>query len=320
MCINTNEVYSIINKPFYFYNRRYKNNTTNLINQNEIKALISLLDDPDEFIYNEVKNKLMELGGESIPFLEEYWETHPMNVESQSRIEDLIQQIQFENTRAELEKWIEKDNPDLLRGALLINQFQYPDLDVKPILEGIEKLKRDIWLELNPNLTSFETIKVINKIIFEEYGFSGNKTNYHSPHSSFLSNVMETKRGNPLSISIIYLLVTQDIGLPIFGVNLPSHFVLCYLDEQMTNLHLTEMESEDVLIYINPFSKGTMFDKSEIDSFLSQLNLPQKEQFYSPCSNKDIIKRMVNNLVFSYEKMGYADKAEVMKEILGLLS
>lgn len=291
-----------------------------MINQNEIKALISLLDDPDEFIYNDVKSKLMELGEESIPFLEEHWESHPMNVESQSRIEDLIQKIQFENTKNELEKWISKDSPDLLRGALLINQFQYPDLDVKPVLETLERIKRDIWLELNPNLTSFETIKVINKILFEEYGFKGNKTNYHAPHGSFLSNVIENKKGNPLSLSIVYLLVTQDMGLPIYGVNLPSHFVLCYLDEQMTNIHLTEMESEDVLIYINPFSKGTMFDKREIDSFLFQLNLPQKEEFYSPCTNKDIIKRMVNNLIFSYEKLGYADKAEVMKEILYLLS
>lgn len=291
-----------------------------MLNNNEIKALISLLDDPDEFIYKEVKNKLMSLGEETIPFLEEFWETNSMNPESQSRIEDLIQEIQFDATYSELEKWVQKKDPDLLRGALLINQFQYPDMDPKPILDTIEKMKRDIWLELNPNLTSFETIKVINKIIFDEYGFSGNKKNYHSPHSSFLSNVVENKRGNPLSLSIIYLLVTQDLGLPIYGINLPSHFVLCYLDELSTNVHLTEMESDDILIYINPFSKGTLFDKSEIDSFLFQLNLPQNPEFYSPCSNKEIIKRMVNNLIFSYEKLGYTDKVSIMKRILYLFN
>ncbi len=289
-----------------------------MLNNNEIKALVSLLDDPDEFIYTEVKNKLRSLGEESIPFLEEFWETTSLNLESQSRIEDLIQEIQFEATYTELEKWVNKPSPDLMKGALLINQFQYPDLDPKPIIDTIEKIKRDVWLELNPNLTSFETIKVINKIIFDEYGFSGNKKNYHSPHSSFLSNVIENKKGNPLSLSIIYLLITQDLGLPIYGINLPSHFILCYLDELNTNVHLTEMESEDVLIYINPFSRGSLFDKSEIDSFLFQLNIPQKEEFYSPCTNKQIIKRMVNNLIFSYDKLGYTDKVKIMKRILYL--
>ncbi len=291
-----------------------------MINDQEIKALISLLDDPDEFIYTEVRNKIMSLGDATIPFLEEYWENHPMNHESQERIEDLIQQIQFDTTYSNLENWVNKENPDLLRGAILINQFQYPDMDPKAVVDLIDKIKRDIWLEITPNLTSFEIIKVINKVLFDTYGFSGNKKNYHSPHSSFLSNVTETKKGNPLSLAIIYLLVTQDLGLPIFGVNLPSHFVLCYLDELNTNIHLTEMESEDVLIYINPFSKGTLFDKNEIDSFLEQLKIPKKEEFYSPCSNIDIIKRMVNNLIFSYEKLGYNDKADVMRKILRLFN
>lgn len=297
---------------------RTKNKPPELINNQEIKALITLLDDPDDFIYTEVKNKLMELGGDTIPFLEEYWESNPINHQSQERIEDLIQEIQFDSTFKKIERWINQDNPDLLRGAILINQIQYPDMDPKLVLDLLESIKRDIWLELNPNLTSFERIKVINHILFEVHGFSGNKKNYHSPHSSFLSNVVENKKGNPLSLSIIYLLVTQDLGLPIFGINLPSHFVLCYLDEMNTNVHLTEMETEDVLIYINPFNKGTMFDKKELDSFLIQLNLPQKEEFYSPCTNKDIVRRMVNNLVFSYEKMGYNEKSETMKKILDL--
>jgi regulator of sirC expression with transglutaminase-like and TPR domain len=156
--------------------------------------------------------------------------------------------------------------------------------------------------------------------LFEEYGFTGNKKNYHSPHTSFLSNVIESKKGNPLSLSIVYLLVTQDLGFPIYGVNLPSHFILCYLDELNTNVHLTEMETEDVLVYINPFSRGTLIDKGEIDYFITQLKLPKKEEFYSPCTNKDIIKRMINNLIFSYKKNGYSDKAEIMQSLLGLFS
>ena len=138
-----------------------------MLENKEIIALISLLDDPDEYIYNEVKNKIMSLGEATIPFLEQYWENNPMNLVSQSRIEEIIQKIQFDATYNDLEKWVNSDNPDLLKGALLINQFQYPDLDVKPIIETIEKIKQDIWLEVNNNLTSFEIIKIVNKILFE---------------------------------------------------------------------------------------------------------------------------------------------------------
>ena len=115
----------------------------------QIIALISLLDDPDEFIYNEVKNKLMSLGDETIPFLEEYWETNAMNATSQSRIEELIQEIQFDTTFSNIEKWLESDSQNLMRGALLINQIQYPDLDPKLVLDTIEKIKIFIFLLIN---------------------------------------------------------------------------------------------------------------------------------------------------------------------------
>ena len=113
-------------------------------NDQEIRALVSLLDDPDEFIFSEVRNKLMELGGDTIPFLEEYWENNPINHESQERIEDLIQQIQFDSTFTKLERWISLETPDLFRGAILINQFQYPDMDPKVVSDSLEKIKRDI--------------------------------------------------------------------------------------------------------------------------------------------------------------------------------
>jgi len=279
----------------------------------EIFALVKLLDDPDEFVYSNVKNKLISYGKGAIPFLEEFWEENSLDASYLDRIENLIHEIQFNIVFDDLKKWIESDDHDLLKGILILNKYQYPDLDEEPVIALIEKIKQDVWLEITNELTSFEKINVVNKILFEQYGFSGNKKNYHSPKNSFLNNVLETKKGNPLMLSAIYMLVTQDLGLPIYGVNLPSHFVLCYMDLDNINYYLTDNIEEKILVYINPFSKGVMMNHKEITHFLNQIKAPHEEKYFSPCENKDIIKRIISNLIYSYKKLGYQEKMEELQ-------
>ena len=73
--------------------------------------------------------------------------------------------------------------------------------------------------------------------------------------------------------------------------------------------------SLNILFYINPFSKGLIFNQKDIDSFLKQLNLEPEAKYYLPCSNIEIIKRSLNNLIFSYEKLGYLEKVQELKEL-----
>ncbi len=290
-----------------------------MTNDSKISALIQLLDDPDDFIFNEVKTQLLTYGDAVIPLLEDYWEQNPLEAEALSRIEDIIQEIQHGGVKSALKEWSSQIDPDLLEGVLLINQFQYPDLDVQIIKDKIEQIRRDVWIELHNGLTSFEKVNVINQVIFDIHGFGGNKQNYHSPTNSYLSDVIESKKGNPISLSVIYLLVAQDLGLPIYGVNLPSHFVLCFLDENNINPSVDENKQDEVLMYINPFSRGTIFNRKEIERFLNQLNIPIKEDYFVPCTNKDIIKRVINNLIYSFQKQGNTEKVDQLislKEVL----
>lgn len=290
-----------------------------MVSESEISALIRLLDDPDDFIFNEVKTKLLSYGDEVIPFLEDYWESNPMDITSQGRIEDIIQQIQHDAIKNELANWKNSESPDLLEGILLINKFQYPDLDVKHVTDKLEQIKRDVWIELNNNLTSFEKINVINQVLFNIYEFTGNKQNYHSPSNSYLSDVLESKKGNPLTLSIIYLIITQKLNLPIFGVNLPSHFILCYIDEHSVNVEADIKDHGQILMYINPFSRGTIFNRREIERFLKQLKIPIKESYFEPCDNVSIIRRVINNLIYSYNKQGYKNKVNDLMSLLMIL-
>jgi regulator of sirC expression with transglutaminase-like and TPR domain len=283
------------------------------MNQAEVTALIDLLDDPDLDIFNNIKDRLMSYGEEVIPELESAWEASFNNL-VQNRIEDIIHNIQFTNIRTKLEAWAGKLDPNLLEGAILIAKYQYPDLDEERIINKIEVIKRDIWLELNPNLTALEKVRVMNHIIFEIHGYSGNTANFHAPQNSYLNNVLESKKGNPLSLSILYSVIAQSLGLPVYGVNLPEHFILAYKDE------FEDLELEDhpygVLFYINTFSKGTVFGKREIDTFLKQINMQPLDMFYSPCTNVDIVRRMLRNLIAAYEKLGYPEKVQDLEQLI----
>jgi regulator of sirC expression with transglutaminase-like and TPR domain len=288
------------------------------MNSAEVSALISLLDDPDEEVYKHIREKLLSIGIQVIPVLEDAWE-HSFDTLIQSRIESIIHNIQFGRIQADLTEWLKPGNQKLLEGALLIARYQYPDIDEVKVRKHIDQIRQDIWLEINSNLTALEKVKVLNHIIFEVHGFSGNTTNYHAPQNSYLNNVLETKKGNPLSLSILYSIIAEDVGIPIYGVNLPEHFILAYIDDTT----LTEdggLEDAKVLFYINPFSKGSIFNRREIDSFLKQLKLDPQPSFYEPCTNADILRRLLRNLIISYEKLGYPNKIEELKQLLSALA
>lgn len=288
------------------------------LNKNEVQALISLLDDSDTEIITHVQEKILTMGKEIIPTLEDAWST-AFDPIKQQRIESLIHKIQFDSLIDELKNWKENNSDDILTGAILIARHQYPDLEVEKILTEFNLIKRSIWLELNENLTAFEKVNVINRVLFDTYLFKGNTANFHAPTNSYINVVLETRKGNPLLLSIVYIKLAQMLDMPVYGVNLPEHFVLAYLDEHnILNEAFNEQEG-NILFYINPFSRGTVFNKMEIDSFLKKLNLEPEDIYFHPCSNIDIIKRMIRNLIFSYQKLGDLEKVNELARMMETL-
>jgi regulator of sirC expression with transglutaminase-like and TPR domain len=148
------------------------------------------------------------------------------------------------------------------------------------------------------------------------HNFSGNTANYHAPQNSFVNIVIESKKGNPLALSIVYMSIAQSLGLPIYGVNLPEHFVLAYLGNDDNDM----VDMSRVLFYINAFSKGSVFGKSDIDQFIKRLNLDPQSSYYLPCSNRDMILRMIRNLSFSYQKLGDTDKVDELAQMIALFN
>lgn len=278
----------------------------------EIIALINLLEDPDETVSNVVSEKLKERGEEIIPNLERAWETS-LNQNLQQKIEELIQDIQFTSVSQNLKQWVSGGGKDLLYGAYLVAKYQYPDLYFSEIEQQIATLRKEIWVELNDKLTALEKVRVINHILFAIHKFTRNSSNFYSPRNSYINQVLETRKGNPISLSILYSEIARKLDLPVHGVNLPLNYVLAWTDP------FFEDDPNGVLFYINPYNRGNVLSKKDIDSFLQQQKLEPRKEYYVPCSNITTIERVLRNLLFSYEKMGYTDKVQEIQKLLRIV-
>lgn len=273
-----------------------------MIKESELKALVTLLDDEDEEVVSHVEQKLIEIGTQIIPMLESEWETN-FNPLIQRRIEDLIHKLQFELVQERLIDWKENRQDDLLEGMWLVATFQYPDLDLEELRLEIHDLYIEVWREFKDEMVPFDQIRTMNGVLFDKLKFRANTRNFHSPANSMINAVLESKKGNPISLCTVYLLIAQKMNLPIFGVNLPNLFILTFKNE------ITEC-------YINCFSKGLIFTKDDIDNYLDHLNISKREVFYEPCEHLDIVLRSLRNLVVSFEKLGDYNKSDEVKVIL----
>lgn len=274
------------------------------MNKREIKALISLLDDEDHEVTQHVEGKILSLGGNVIPFLETEWE-ESFNPNLQRKIEELIHELQLSIMSERLLAWKEGGGLDLMEGMWILSTYHYPELSLDNLKSTIEQLYYDIWIQFQEEMDPIEQIKRINSIFFGAMNFAANTKSFHSPSNSMINVVLENRRGNPITLCVIYLLIARKLGLPVYGVNLPNLFVLTY-------------KSQNTQFYINVFNRGIIFSKTDIDHYIAQLNIKPKDIFYSPCTNLEIIQRVLRNLILSYEKTGEQEKIKEIENILKL--
>lgn len=272
---------------------------------NELKALVSLLDDDDVEVVQHVEDRIMSLGTYIIPYLEFEWE-NSFNPTVQKRIEELVHTLQFELLKEKLYAWRISDEQDLLEGMWLINTYQYPDLELSQLTKELEQIYYETWLEFKSDIHPVDQVKILNSVLFNKLHFGANTKNFHSPGNSMLNVVLQTKKGNPISLCVIYMLVAKKLKLPIYGVNLPNLFVMTY-------------QQEEGQFYINAFNRGLVFSRKEIDEYIDNLKLPHNEMYYEPCTNLDIVQRVLRNLANAHEKLGHTEKVEEIKQLSKIL-
>jgi len=282
----------------------------------EIKALLHLIDDPDEDVYTTVSEKILSFGKEIIPNLEHLWE-NIHDEEAQERIEMLIHRVHYRELTADFVQW--KNNPiDLMTGALTVARYTYPDLQPQQIWQEIEKLRRNIWLELNSYLTPIETINVVNSILFNYYKQKGAEISYEHPDQFLLNKSLETKKGNAIGNGIVYLILCELLDIPVRAVNIPRQFLLGYFDDQYELLNPAGHPSEKIKFYVDALT-GQMYSHKDIEAYFKRLSVPPVPSYFRPLNNKKVIQFLLKELCKCYDNESDLYKMDELTSLANIL-
>jgi hypothetical protein len=275
----------------------------------EIKALFHLIDDPDEEIFGSVSDRIVSYGRGIIPNLENLWE-NTISEGVQERIELLIHKLHFTDLTEDFLRWKNSSYQDLLTASLLVAKFQYPELVTANVLQEVEKLRRNVWLELNNYLTPLEQINVLTSILYNYYGLKGTEVGYQHPDEFLINKLIETKRGNAIANGVLYLLLSELLDIPIKAINIPRQFVLAYIKPDFNQ---DEPQNENLLhkidFFIDPIS-GHVFTHKDVENYFRRVSVPPVASYFKPISHIRVIQTMLEEFskCFDNEKDSYKHK------------
>lgn len=259
----------------------------------EISALLHLIDDPDEEVYNTVSDRIISFGKGIIPNLENLWE-HTSDETIQERIELMIHKLHFKDLTTDFDHWKNGSN-ELLQGALLTARYHYPDIQSITTLQEIEKIRRNIWLELNNYLTPLEQINVISSILYNYYKQIGVEIAYNQPEDFFINKTVEAKKGNAISNGILYLVLCNLLDIPVKAVNIPRQFILAYVDTSYELLNPGAHHAEKIKFYIDPLN-GQIYSHKDVENYFKRISVSPTTSFFKEMNNREVIRFLLEEL------------------------
>ena len=197
----------------------------------------------------------------------------------------------------------------LAEGALLIAQEEYPDLDVAGYLQRLDVMAEAVSAHLGLEIDPQRIVAQLNTYLFDEQGFRGNLEDYYDARNSFVNDVLERKTGIPITLSVVYIELARQVGLPIVGVGMPGHFLVRY-------------SAQPTVFWIDPFHRGQLLTQEDCQQLLERMYgeaLAWSDAYIEPVSDHAILQRMLYNLKAIYVHQGDHRRALRVVERLLLL-
>jgi len=274
------------------------------LTETEIRSLVSLLDEQDPGNLDLVQRQILDLGDPALPFLDEMRGRADADVAA--RVDALARRLHYRGLRQAFADLAASGDPDLEQGVLLIARFGYPGADPAMYSGWLDSLAAQIRKSLPPGAAAAEAFPHLNSQLFAVMGFSGNEKRYYDPDNSYLNRVIENRRGIPVSLSVLYLLIAKRLGLPAFGVATPGHFLV--------GLRLGASVS-----YLDAYRRGRLMNLFEVQQMLARGGYEFRPEFLAPAAARDILARMMRNLVSIYQKEAQADRADMLSGLVDIL-
>jgi regulator of sirC expression with transglutaminase-like and TPR domain len=203
------------------------------------------------------------------------------------RLRELAREVHRRTVQRDLSKLLEADEEkiDLLQAALLIARIDNDEIEVDAYLAEVDRIVADIRETLKEKADEAAKLAAVDKVMFQELGFHGSRTNYYNSSNSYLNEVIDDREGLPITLSVLYMEIARRVGVNVVGVGLPGHFVV---------RHEPKTGKKQL---IDPFDGGKRLSRKEADEMVkSMTGRPLEDRFLATQSKRDILVRMLHNL------------------------
>jgi regulator of sirC expression with transglutaminase-like and TPR domain len=283
----------------------------------EISALFKLIDDPDEEVFNTIADRLLNYGTPIIPDLEHLWE-NTLDEATLERIEIMIYKLRLQDLKEAFIEWKSKPEPSLFEGALLVTKFQYPELAIDSLRHQMEKIRRNIWLELNNYLTPLEQANVIRNILFSYYQIKGVEVNYEKPEEFLISAPLQSKKGNAIANTLLYAELCQQLEIQAQFINIPKQCIIAFYASDWDPEEIVANPQEFIQFYVEG-TTGNAFSQKDLDQYMIRSNIEPKNSYYKALSNVKIIKKHLIEFAKCFNSPTLQYKQKDLNDLANLL-
>ena len=274
----------------------------------EIESLMLLLEDPDPFVQEQVQLRFMELGDRAIPILDQI-RVETKDKEEKKRAKDVLYKLTFTSLKEDFAELLLEgvgNRAQLERAVITLARFGNPTLRESEYVKKLDHFADMIRASLRYNRSEREEMQTFMKFIFEDLNFRGDNKDYHNPANGFIDQVIERRKGLPISLSLVAMFIARRLQLPVFGVNMPIHFMLAFVGEKEEQL-------------IDPYDQGAEVSYDQCYFFLKKNNVTPKPDHFKMASDLNILARCIRNLMHSYERKEEHDRVRDLKSLLELV-
>ncbi len=274
---------------------------------NQVSHLIRLIDDRDEFVRAKVREQLIQIGEDALPFLEIATRTETPNLRAlASEIIQAILPNQLGEKFRQLVLSARSGDIDLEQGVIFLMEFRYPGTGPEEITTPLDAIAEKLKNRLNPEDPPQQVVQQMTQLLFSEEGFFGNDSNYIDPDNSYFNKVLERKTGIPITLSALCVFIAKRLQLPIVGVGLPGHYIAKY-------------DSVTDPIYFDPFHQGRILQREDCIRLVESVGHQFEEHYLSQATHRETLVRMMNNLVAAYDQTDELEKSRHLKQYINIL-
>jgi len=266
------------------------------LTEKQFRAFCRLLNDEEGKTLNRLTLEFKSLVREEPKWKE--WIAKQESISANHRAVHILEEMRWDETGEEFKKLLEREgkNFNLEKALTLLASFPNGLMKKEEITEPLDRMAAELKHALREAQDTDMLIRIFRQYLFKIQGFHGNLSNYYDPDNTYLNKVLDRKIGIPISLSCVCILLAErlvwrDQPVPVFGIGLPSHFIV-------------QFRFYEKSVYMDPFNRGKILSRRDCIELLRNQEIGFQESYLTPVNNLTILSRSISNLVYVYNDLG----------------